>query len=120
MAPEQAAVQPDIPHQEGAFEADERALPMTRSRKAHPVPDGLVADRGAVQARHRHRRPGVVVEVRSGKAAVFAFPQCGNGHPPARVQLLAIQCLGRKQGQTIIQRHQVVLSGMTPSTERTR
>jgi hypothetical protein len=118
---QQPAVEPDVGDQKGALEPQQRPLPVFWTRKTHPVPDRFVATGGTMQARHGHGRPAVVVEVEPRKAAILALAERRNRHPPPGGQLLLIEGLGGKERQAIVERHgQVVLSGMTPSTERTR
>src|SRR5207302_11025338 len=110
MTPQQAAVQPDVGDQERAVETDQGSLAVPRAWKPNPVPDGLIAAGRAVQARHRDRCPGVVIELEPGEAAVLALAQGGNRHPPARVQLLSIQRLDGEERTAIVQRHLSALS----------
>src|SRR5437762_14356127 len=78
---------------------------MTGSRKTRSIPDRFVAAGGAVQARHLHRGPGIVVAVKSRKPAILALAERRDRHAPAGVELLAIQGLRWKQRAAVVERH---------------
>src|SRR5207302_5546294 len=115
MASQQAAVQPDVRDQERPLEAYERPLPVLGPGKARPIPYGLVARGRAVQSRHLGRAPGVVIKVGPGETPVLALAEGGDGHPPARGQLLPVERLDREEREAVVQRHAANLNDPPPA-----